>query len=121
MLGRQPVAEQIHPAAHRLGRRELPEQFVGSERQALDLVVIDGIDERFPGREVAVERGNADAGLAGDGAHRRLGIGGREDAGGRGEKHVAVAGRVRASGTGTGIVQNGSRSTCASVASVNGT
>jgi hypothetical protein len=30
VLGRQPVGEQVHPAAHRLGRRELFEQFAGS-------------------------------------------------------------------------------------------
>jgi hypothetical protein len=64
VLGRQPVAEQVHPPAHRLGGRELFEQFAGPEGQALDLVMLDRVDQRLASREVPVERGDPDAGLA---------------------------------------------------------
>jgi DNA-binding MarR family transcriptional regulator len=120
VLGRQPVGEQVHPAAHRLGGRELSEQVAGPEDQALDLVLVDSVDQRLAGREVAVEGGDPDTGLAGDGPHRRLGVAGRVDAGGHREQRVAVAGRIRAEGPGVGLSQNGSRSIYAIVVPANG-
>ena len=61
VLGRQPVGEQVHPPAHRLGGGQLFEQFASPESQALHLVLVDGVNERLAGREVAVERSDADA------------------------------------------------------------
>ena len=119
VLGRQPVGEQVHPPAHRLRGRQLIEQLARPEGQALHLVLVDGIDERHAGRKVTVERGDTHAGLAGDGAHRRLLPGGGEGTRGRREQHVAVAGRIRTRGTGVSVGQNGSRSGYVTVVSRN--
>jgi hypothetical protein len=120
VLGRDPVPEQVHPAPHRGGRGQLAQQLAGASREPHDLVPVDRVNQRLAGREVPVERGDADAGLAGDRAHRRVNVGRHEHAGRRREQLFAVAGRVRSRRAGLRLSQNGSDSGCARFVHANG-
>ncbi len=113
VLGRDPVPEQVHPAPQRRARAELGDQLAGAGGEPRDLVLVDRVDQRLPGGEMPVEGGDADPGLGGDRAHRRLGLGGGEQAGRHGQQLFAVAGRVRPRSAGLGVSQSGSRSVCA--------
>ncbi|SUA44707.1 Mycocerosic acid synthase [Nocardia africana] len=65
VLRRDPVAEQVHPLPHRNGRGLLGEQFPGAGGEAVDLVTVDRLHQGLAGREVTIERRDADAGAHG--------------------------------------------------------
>jgi hypothetical protein len=71
VLGGQEVDEQADPPRQRGVRRTAARQ---QGRPCLgagfDLVAVDGYDQVGPGREVAVDRAHADAGLGRDVAYR---------------------------------------------------
>jgi hypothetical protein len=89
-------ANRLHPQTQGPCGWVRQEQVVCAGRQSHDLVLIDRLDQRLPGREVAVESGHPDPSEAGDLTHGRLGVRGREYAGGCGEHALAVADRVGA-------------------------
>jgi len=107
-LRRYPLPVEIHPGSKGLRRGVTEEQFASARREAVDLVSVDGLDQRLARRKVAIERRYADVGLPGDGAHRALRTFRGEDAGGDGKQLRAVASGIRSSPAGirTGQVEH---------------
>src|SRR3954462_11568154 len=97
-LLRGDVAEEVvqpgGQAVPRLEGREL----LGASRDRLDLVDVDRLHEVRAGREVAVERPDADAGAAGDVLERGRAVGLGERLAAGGDQLLVVAQRVGALG-----------------------
>ena len=64
--------------------------------ELFDLAAVDRLEQRFPGREVAIERSYADTGALGDRLEARLRAAGAEDARRRLEQALAIAQGIRA-------------------------
>src|SRR5207253_5417653 len=80
-----------HPFAHGVGRREFGHQVRGHGAEPAQLAAVDLLDQGVAGREVAVERADADAGLARDGLDLDGVRAGTEDTGGGVDDALPVA------------------------------
>src|SRR5205085_1559021 len=65
VLRGRPVDEYRHPRSESLRRRMLCEQLARARAQPLNLVLVDGLDQRLASGEVPVQGADAHSGLAG--------------------------------------------------------
>jgi hypothetical protein len=81
--------EPVEPRDER-GPRLLLAERVGGADERLDLADVDGLDQVVAGREVAVQRADADLRAAGDVLERRIGAVLRERVARRGQQRLVV-------------------------------
>ena len=90
VLGAGERYESLEPCRERVGGRSAGEQRIGFAELS-DLVGVHRRDERLAGGEVAVQGADADTGVLGQGAHRRIRCGVGEELPGALEQSLAVA------------------------------